>query len=111
MFCIAGEPSSKKIRLSNSQEYGSKQYIPTPQLLNKSDPCKSGAGGDVAIPPFLSDSFNDYFPREQNKNNQRSNKTKILPNLFDKLSDEIIVKIFSYLNRQSLGRSASVSQR
>ena len=108
---LAGEPSSKKIKISNSAEYTNEKYVPTPILLNHSDPVRSGAGGDTSALPFLSDSFADFFPRKFTKNNQKSNKLKIRPNPFETLSDEIIVKIFSYLNRQSLGRSAAVSQR
>ena len=88
-----------------------RKYVPTPILLNHSDPVRSGAGGDTSALPLLSDSFADFFPRKFTKNNQKSNKLKIRPNPFETVSDEIIVKIFSYLNRQSLGRSAAVCQR
>ena len=108
---ILGEPSGKKIKLSNSAEYASNNYIPTPHLLNNSDPVRVGAGGDSAGLPFLSESFNEFFPQKCSKYNKKSSATKIRPNLYDKISDEIIVKVFSYLNRQSLGRSASVCQR
>ena len=85
--------------------------MPTPHLLNNSDPVRVGAGGDSTGLPFLSESFNEFFPQKCSKFNKKSSATKIRPNLYDKISDEIIVKIFSYLNRQSLGRSASVCQR
>jgi len=108
---LIGEPSGKKIKLSNSAEYASNNCIPTPHLLNNSDPVRVGAGGDSAGLPFLSESFNEFFPQKCSKYNKKSSATKIRPNLYDKISDEIIVKVFSYLNRQSLGRSASVCQR
>merc|ERR1712018_724782 len=46
---LIGEPSSKKIKISNSAEYTYNKYIPTPLLLNQSDAGKSGAGGDTTV--------------------------------------------------------------
>ena len=55
----------------------------------------------------LTESFMEILPRKCGKSAVKRTKN----NLFQNLSDEVIVKIFSYLNRQSLGRTASVCQR
>ena len=95
---ITGEPSIKRPRISQSGDARvKKSSIPTPNLLNKSDPS------------LMSDSFRAYFPQKCNKTSEPKIPTK--PNAFDQLSDEVIVKIFSYLNHSSLARLSSTCHR
>ena len=95
---ITGEPSIKRPRISQSGDARiKKSSIPTPNLLNKSHPS------------LMSDSFAAYFPQKCNKTSEPKIPTK--PNAFNQLSDEVIVKIFSYLNHSSLARLSSTCHR
>ena len=87
----------KKPRFTQSANKRKKSLIPTPNLLNKSDPSV-----------LLSESFAAYFPKKCNKNLPKS-PTK--PNIFEKLSDEVIVKIFSYISPFNLSRVSLVCHR
>ena len=87
----------KKPRITQSANKLRKSLIPTPNLLNKSDPSV-----------LLSESFAAYFPKKCNKNLPKS-PTK--PNIFEKLSDEVIVKIFSYISHVNLSRVSLVCHR
>ena len=87
----------KKPRLTQSANKRKKSLIPTPNLLNKSDP-------NV----LLSESYAAYFPKKCNK---KLPKSPSKPNIFEKLSDEVIVKIFSYFNQTNLSRVSMVCHR
>ena len=96
-MCFSGEPSMKKPRITQSANKLRKSLIPTPNLLNKSDPSV-----------LLSESYSAYFPSKCNKKLPKSTSK---PNRFEKLSDEVIVKIFSYFNHSNLSRVSLVCHR
>ena len=74
--------------------------VPTPNLLlNKSEPSNSLA---------FSESFAAYFPKKCVKNEP---KEPTEPNPFDRLSDELVVKIFSYFSHPVLTKVILVSKR
>ena len=105
------EPLAKRQKLTQSHphqrrprpSYSSSRRssdVPTPNLLlNKSEPSNSLA---------FSESFAAYFPKKCVKN-EPTEPTE--PNPFDQLSDELVVKIFSYFSHAVLTKVFLVSKR